>query len=234
MQNAKCKIKFSTLHFQFSTSFRGLNDGGWEGLALININHNAVDLDETLGADEDILHAADFLSGDEVAVFGIDLDLHGRGRDLELAALEEVSRVQKGALAKAFIENLVELFELLLFNTKVGERAMHRLLTNHQGLGVVRFTVRLDHRIDVGVNGADGIVAAFLAERLTQTVAEGCGLYLGRHFRCLAEYARDEVRVVFSEVTRVKKGAVDIRGAVVEGREHKAELGRGKHAGRWY
>ena len=127
---------------------------------------NAVDLHALVGGDEDVAPPVDDVGLDHVAVFRRDDDLHLRRGDLELAAVDDVLRVQRHILTVLPAALLLERLRLFLGYAAVGQHVTHLADGQRQHLGVMALLVLCDTLTQLLVDGLHHVVAALLLETI--------------------------------------------------------------------
>ena len=73
----------------------------------------------------------------------------------------------------------------------------------------------------------DDVHAAFVLQRIRQHLAERLALCARGHGRLQIEHGGDELLIAVVRVLRIIQRAVEVRRAVVKGREQEADLRRG-------
>ena len=195
-------------------------------LRIGDVHADAVDLHALVGGDEDVAPAVDDAGLDHVAVLRRDGDLHLWRGDLELAAVDDVLRVQRHILTVLPAALLLERLRLFLGYAAVGQHIAHLADGQRQHLGVMALLVLCDTLTQLLVDGLHHVVAALLLEGIAQRRAEHVLLLLGGHRRLRAEHRVDHLLMELGGVPAVKEGVVDVGGTVVEGGEQEAQLRR--------
>ena len=118
---------------------------------------DAIDLHVFIGADHDILHAADDPGLDEIAPGGVYLDGYIRGLDFKALAVDDVLGVQVCLKAEGLVIIHAELGQVLLRYAAGGQRLLHVCLGDHQRLRDLCLLVQLNALAQLVMDGLDHV-----------------------------------------------------------------------------
>ena len=189
-----------------------------------DVHADAVDLHAVIGGDQEILAAVDDPGLDEIAVFRGDGDLHLRGGDLKLAALDDIHWIQCGVFAVLLFAVRFERLHLFGIYAAVGQYAAHVGNRQLQRLRIVAFLVVLDLCPDLLMDGLHYIIAASLIQRLRQRRIKNVFLFCRRHGRLHPEQRVNDLLMQLRRVLGVEQQVIDVGGAAVKGGVQEAKL----------
>lgn len=135
-------------------------------LRIGDVHADAVDLHPLVGGDEDVAPPVDDAGLDHVAVLRRNGDLHLRRGDLELAAVDDVFRVQRHILTVLPAALLLKCLRLFLGYAAVGQHVAHLADGQRQHLGVAALLVLRNTLTQLLVDGVHHVVAALLLETI--------------------------------------------------------------------
>ena len=187
----------------------------------------AVDLDAAVGGDEDVAPSVDNAGADEGAVLRVDLHRHLRGADLEVLGVDDVHGGKLRVLSELLAALLGEAPGALGAHAAALEDVRDLVHGNAQLFRVLALAVQLDTLGELLVDGLHDAVAALLLKRGAESLAERLALADGGHGDVGPEHGVNELLVYDLGAAGVEERGVDIRGAVVKGGEHEAQLRRG-------